>query len=272
MRKEQIKKQEPKYAKKHLGQHFLTSKAALNTIVEAAAIETGETVIEIGPGRGILTEALLRAGATVIAIEKDTELIPILKEMFGEAIASKQLTLIQGDIKDMLPESLGLIDGKFKVVANIPYYLTGLIFREILGGSVQPNTVVFLVQKEVAERIAKSKKESIASLAVKAYGTPRYMGTVKAGSFSPPPKVDSAILKIEHISRSHFQTEEAEKDFFEIIKHAFGSKRKMLAGNLSYLGKEEVSDAFTKIGIDLKVRAEDVPFPLWLRLVQTLHS
>lgn len=262
----------PGKAKKELGQHFLTSKPALKTIVESADITPESTILEIGPGTGVLTEALLAEGAHVIAIEKDTDLIPYLEEKFESEIETNKLTLITGDIRAVLPETLPLTSGKFSVVANIPYYLTGLIFREILGGKVQPASVVFLVQKEVAERIAREKKESIASLAVKAYGNPHYVSTVKAGSFSPPPKVDSAILKIDHISRNNFVSQTHEECFFELIKHAFASKRKQLLGNLSYLGKEKASELLSVAEILPTIRAEDVPLEKWLLLSKNIAT
>lgn len=258
-----------------LGQHFLTSDKALADIINATDIQPDDILYEIGPGKGALTELLVRgtvAPQKVIAVEKDTLLAAFLTAHFSKEIFEGKLEVIAGDLRDNLPETLGLQNGKFKVVANIPYYLTGLIFREILSSAVQPKTAVLLIQKEVAERIARSQKESLASLSVKVYGTPRYIATVKAGSFSPPPKVDSAIIAIENISRAHFKNEVEETIFFTLIKHAFASKRKMLAGNLSHLGKETVSTLFKKVGIDSKARAEDIPLSQWLALTHLIAN
>ncbi len=258
-----------------LGQHFLTSTKALADIIAAAEIQPTDIIYEIGPGKGVLTERLVRGDVMpqkVIAVEKDSLLASFLTAQFSKEIFEGKVEIISGDLRDHLPESLGLQSGAFKVVANIPYYLTGLIFRKMLAGKVQPERAVFLIQKEVAERIARNEKESLASLSVKAYGTPRYVATVRAGSFSPPPNVDSAIISIENISRSNFRDEKEEAIFFELIKHAFASKRKMLAGNISYLGKERVFELMEKVGIDPKARAEDVALDTWLALTREVSA
>lgn len=259
-------------AKKSLGQHFLTSAPAIEHIIAAAALGPSDTVLEIGPGRGILTKALLAQGSKVIAVEMDRELIPVLEDMFPAELETGQLRLISGDIQEHLPASIGLRTGAFKVVANIPYYLTGLLFRLMLSGEVQPRCIVFLIQKEVAERIARSKKESLLSLSVKAYGTPKYVATVKAGSFSPPPNVDSAILAVDDISRSRFKNGESEKLFFEILKAGFAQKRKVLLRNLERFGKENVEAAFAGARLPLNVRAEDLPLEAWLVLLRHLQK
>jgi len=196
------------FHKKSLGQHFLASAAYVRAVAQAGDIRAGETVLEIGPGRGVLTAELLSRGARVIAIEKDSRLIPELSVRFAREIAEKNLRLIEGDALALEPEKLGLKDGGYKIIANIPYYITGALFEKFLGGRPQPSAIVFLVQKEVAERIAVRKKkplgsargkESILSLSVKAFGTPRYIKTVPRGAFAPVPNVDSAILAIENI-------------------------------------------------------------------------
>ncbi len=262
----------PLSAKKSLGQHFLTSAPAIEHIVTAAALGPGDTVLEIGPGRGVLTKALLAKGCRVIAVEMDRDLIPVLEEMFRLELDAGQLRLIAGDIQEHLPATLGLQTRGFKVVANIPYYLTGLLFRLMLSGEVQPSCIVFLIQKEVAERITRSRKESLLSLSVKAYGTPRYVSTVKAGSFSPPPSVDSAILAIENISRSRFLDTESERRFFEVLKAGFAQKRKVLLRNLERFGKENVEAAFAEAGLLPNVRAEDVSLETWFVLLRNLRG
>ena len=179
------------YAKKSLGQHFLKSERALSSIIESAKISPGETILEIGPGLGVLTEKLLDAGAKVIAVEKDDSLFVFLKEKFGEKI-----NLIHEDILDFDSNDLG----KYKIVANIPYNITGAILEKFLSADNQPESMVLLVQKEVAERIvARNNKESILSISVKAYGDPKYIEKVLAGSFVPAPNVDSAIILIKNM-------------------------------------------------------------------------
>ena len=241
------------YKKKSLGQHFLNSKVYLNAVADAAHIEEGETVVEIGPGEGALTEVLLERGAKVIALEKDSRLISMLQEKF----AGKDFTVMEGDALEFEPKFK-----HYKVVGNIPYYITGALFKKFLTATQQPSTLVFLVQKEVGERIARSKKESILSLSIKAYGTPKYIKTIPAGAFSPPPKVDSAIVAITNISRSNFTNTAHEEKFFELVKKGFSQKRKFLKNNLG----KEYSDLLKNVGISPKTRAEDVPLSKWIDL------
>ena len=201
-------------AKKSLGQHFLKSQKAIETMVKTSGAQTGDLVLEIGPGMGVLTEALLQAGASVVAVEKDDLLIPVLEEKFEKEIKSGQLKLIHDDILNFdvskvpfggseLPR--GTLD-TYKLVANIPYYITGQIIRIFLEAENQPESMTLLVQKEVAERIvARDEKESLLSLSVKAYGTPKYVEKVPRGAFAPAPNVDSAIIHISNISKNNFR-------------------------------------------------------------------
>lgn len=240
--------------KKSLGQHFLNSAYYLRAVTDALDIQKGEQVIEIGPGDGALTEVLLERGADVIAIEKDSRLIPVLREKFsGENLKVVEADALRFDISNYLKRK------KYKTVGNIPYYITGALLRKFLTASDQPSLLVFLMQKEVAERIARTKKESILSLSVKAYGAPKYIKTVPAGAFSPPPKVDSAILCVSNISRGNFADAAHEARFFQLLKAGFGQKRKQLQSNLKPLlgGRAE------QLG---KRRAEDVPLVEWLEL------
>lgn len=254
--------------KPSLGQHFLTSHKALKTIIACADLKKDDVVLEIGPGKGFLTKELLLQGARVYAIEKDTHLVQHLQETFADDIEKERLLLIEGDIRDSAPQAHIPAGTSYSVVANIPYYITGEILRTFLGGERQPSRMVLLVQKEVAERIAKSTKESILSLSVKAYGEPQYRATVPRGAFSPPPQVDSAILSIENISRKHFD-EKTERIFFMLVKSGFSQKRKMLKGNLKALVPEHTLSTFLdELDVPHTVRAEDVPFPKWLRLAE----
>jgi 16S rRNA (adenine1518-N6/adenine1519-N6)-dimethyltransferase len=253
-------------AKKSLGQHFLKSERALNTIVESAHISPGETVLEIGPGQGALTEKLLSGGATVTAVEKDDELFEFLKTKFSEEISRKQIIFIHEDILDFDPS---LIAGGYKLVANIPYNITGAILEKFLSADHQPEKMVLLVQKEVAERIAAlDGKESILSVSVKAYGVPRYVEKVLAGSFVPAPKVDSAIISIENISKTFFDGF-PEDEFFKLLKTGFKSKRKKLSSNLSTVyDKTEVKNAFQSLNIDENARAEELAPQKWSGLAK----
>jgi len=220
------------FKKKSLGQHFLRDPKILGKIVAAGKLTLEDSVLEIGPGEGGLTMLLLAKVRKVVAVEKDDRLIPILRERFASEIASGRLELIHADILDFSPTNYSLLATNYKVVANIPYYITGALMRKFLQEGPEPCMMVLLVQKEVARRIvAQDGRESILSISVKAYGTPRYVDTVKAGSFSPPPNVDSAIIAIEGISKEFF-THCGEKKFFALLKKGFAHPRKLLASNL----------------------------------------
>jgi 16S rRNA (adenine1518-N6/adenine1519-N6)-dimethyltransferase len=250
------------FAKKSLGQHFLISKRVVSLMTESAEIKKGDQVIEIGPGRGILTQALIEKGATVIAFEKDDSLIPFLIECFKKEIAQKKLRLIHGDIlqiKNWSNEDWQKnVDGEYKVVANVPYYLTGLLFPLFLENTKQPKKISFLVQKEVAWRItARDKKESLLSISVKCYGKPKYNGLVKRGLFRPIPKVDSAIITVSDISKKFFN-DMGEKEFFAFLKKGFAHKRKLLKNNTGLH-----SSIFAKCGLAENLRAEDLCTENW---------
>jgi 16S rRNA (adenine1518-N6/adenine1519-N6)-dimethyltransferase len=264
-------------AKKHLGQHFLKSSSALKKIVDAASVTSDDTILEIGPGTGALTELLLVTAKKVIAIEKDRELIPLLEEKFAKEIAAGKLQLLEADILTFDPSLFrpGLKSLKsYKLVANIPYYITGAIIEKFLSTACQPALMVLLIQKEVAERIvARDGKESILSTAVKAYGKPKIIAKVPPGAFVPPPTVDSAILSIEGISREFFKNTD-EKLFFAVMKSVFGKKRKQIGGSLAEFlqNKDLALSALAKAGIDSKTRPEDIALPTWKILIQALEK
>lgn len=273
--------------KKSLGQNFLTAQSVVDKIVETANLglqdisaNPKDTVLEVGPGRGILTQALLKSAGKIVAVEKDDALIYFLKKKFKEEIKIGKLILAHGDILTFDFQFFKL--SNFKIVANIPYYITGEFLRKVLSSDIQPSQMVILVQKEVAERIAKSKKESVLSISVKAYGEPKYIRTVRRGSFAPAPKVDSAILSINNISKLFFKNaknsafdkisvNERESWFFEVVKTGFAHKRKFLLNNLSVLeDKEKLKTIFKQFGIDEKTRAEEVPIDKWKHLAQKI--
>jgi 16S rRNA (adenine1518-N6/adenine1519-N6)-dimethyltransferase len=257
-------------AKKSLGQHFLNSTHVLEQIISASHIQKGETVLEIGPGTGVLTRALLSAGAHVIAVEKDQRAIAMLEQDFFIEIKNGALKIISGDVLyEHTLSTESILDGSFALVANIPYYITGAILEKFLEHGPRPTRMVLLVQKEVAERIcARDGKESILSISVKAFGTPHIIAKVPPGAFTPPPTVDSAILSIEHISNIAFTSKNLDvKRFFSIVKAGFAHKRKLLARNLEdVLSKEEIGAIWEKAGFDKNVRAEDLKVEEWLKI------
>lgn len=258
-------------AKKSLGQNFLKSRKALNQIVEAGNISKADTVLEIGPGKGVLTEQLVSLAGKVIAIEKDRELVPILQEKFKQEIKQGELELIEADI---LKFDLNNIKTKhYKLIANIPYYITGAIIEQFLSTPHQPETMVLLMQKEVAERIvARDSKESVLSIAVKAYGTPKIVAKVPAGAFIPAPKVDSAILLIQGISRDFFMDVD-ERAFFALVKNIFGKKRAQIGRSLGeYLSDKALAQQIlSTINIASTTRPENIPLATWKKLTQTVQ-
>lgn len=256
-------------AKKSLGQHFLRDRSALERIAAAAEITPGERVVEVGPGRGALTAELLERGAAVTAVEKDEELVRDLSERLAAAVESGQLELITGDITDYKPPL-----EPYKLVANIPYYLTGAIIRQFLTAANQPRRAVLLLQREVAERAAakdglgrngpgQKGRESLLSISVQVYGRPRLVGRVKRGAFTPVPKVDSAILVIEDISRDFFSDID-EVSFFTLLRAGFAEKRKQLLPKLGRRWPEvDWETAFNNCHLKLTARAEEVKAEQW---------
>jgi len=268
--------------KKSLGQHFLTSQKAIAEIIKAGDLNSNDMILEIGPGTGVLTEKLLASGAQIIAIEKDNELVNLLQEKFNTEIKDKKLILLHQDILDFNPEKYFYQKNKcqYKLIANIPYYLTGMIFTKFLETKFKPDMIVLLVQKEIADRIvAKNKKESILSLAIKFYSreNPKIIYKVSAGSFFPKPKVDSAVLQIKIRSATNTdnvinnQYQKLEKKYLEIIKIAFAHKRKIMLSNLKIafkdIGWEKI---FTELNLNKKVRAEDLQKEDFLKITEAI--
>src|SRR3989344_958777 len=268
-------------AKKSLGQHFLNSRHVLEQIISTANIKAGERVLEIGPVTGILTRALLDAGANVLAVEKDDRAFEFLQKEFASEISTKWLNLIHEDILKMRRDketkdrdnstwksaSRGpILSPPYAVVANIPYYITGAILESFLEHEPRPSRMTLLVQKEVAERIvARDDKNSVLSISVKAFGEPKIIAKVPRGAFSPPPKVDSAILNIENISDRKFKENNAEiTRFFEILKAGFAHKRKYLKSNLEEkIGKNKLDAIWKNLDLNEKIRAEDLSLEKW---------
>lgn len=245
-------------AKKSLGQNFLSNPHIAEEILRVGEVQKGDNVLEVGPGMGFLTEQLVKVGAHVTAVEKDDRLIEPLKVKFPG------ITLVHGDILEFVPS------GTYKIIANIPYYITGELLRRFLQEMAQPSLMILMVQKEVAERIvAKDGKESILSLSVKIYGTPKYIKTIKAGNFHPIPKVDSAILAIYDIKKPKDVNDQR---FFEIIRAGFAHKRKFLMKNLEAVAPaDEIKRVWQELGIEHSARAEDIHIDTWKNIALGLN-
>jgi 16S rRNA (adenine1518-N6/adenine1519-N6)-dimethyltransferase len=263
---------EPFEHKKSLGQHFLNSDYAPKKMCDAAAVQAGDLILEIGPGTGALTKEILARGARVIALEADLRAIESLNETFSKEITEGSLTIHHGDARAIDFAALGIQPHTYKTVSNIPYYLSGLLFRSFLESDYQPQTLVFLVQKEVAERIARDKKESLLSLSIKVFGQPTYICTISRGHFTPPPKVDSAIIAVYDVSEEKLRGIN-KKDFFTLLHLGFGQKRKQLLGNLSASYERTAIESILKdLQLSPTVRAEDISIEKWLEIAVRLLS
>ncbi len=263
--------------KKSLGQHFLTSDVVPKWMCAAANLKSTDVVLEIGPGVGILTKEILESGAKVIAIEADQRAILQLEQEFIEEINNKKLIIFHTDVRELDLETISDIKNQaYKVVANIPYYLSGMLLRLFLEATNQPIDIVFLLQKEVAKRatssLAKGSKESLLSLSVQAYGEGKFVKSVGRGHFVPPPAVDSGIIAIHNINRNFFQNLD-EKFFFSLLHTGFGQKRKQLLGNLAKkYDRQLLINIFSTLNMNKDVRAEDVPLKIWLELAKQLST
>lgn len=255
--------------KKSLGQNFLKSKSVVETIISASDIMPEDVILEIGPGEGFMTEELLKWSDKVVAIEKDHRLIPVLQEKFKKEIENGKFDLLEKDVLDFDIKILKFYRHPYKIIANIPYYITGQIIRKFLESDYKPESMTLLVQKEVAERIiARDGKESLLSLSVKIFGKPKLIKKIPKGNFNPAPKVDSAVLLIENISSEKIDNISL---FFDVIHAGFSHKRKQILPNLSNkFPKEKIIKTLEKIGIDPKSRAEDIDLETWIKLTNAL--
>ncbi len=259
--------------KKSLGQNFLHDKKVIEDIVRLSEIKKDDTVVEIGPGEGVLTEELIKTGAEVFAIEIDKDLIENLEERFRY---NDNCTIINDDVRSFnLPIFLQEQNvDKYKVVANLPYYITSLIIRLFLESVTQPSEMIIMVQKEVAERIcAKPGSMSVLAVSVQFYGVPEYLFTVNASSFEPMPKVDSAVIKIKNINRTFEEIQE--KKFFRIVRVGFSSKRKKLINNLSgglHIDKQILEETIKSLNFDKNIRAQELSINNWKELYFILNK
>lgn len=248
--------------KKSLGQHWLYDEASLNAMVEAGEVSSDDIVLEVGPGLGTLTKKLCERAKKVIAVELDDELIVQLPEKVG----AENLEIMHKSILDVDLESL---PRNYKIIANIPYYLTSNLIRKLLEAKNKPSQIVLLIQKEVAQRIvAKPGQHSLLSISVQFYAEAELREGVPAKLFTPPPKVDSQIIKIAPRDKPLF-TDIDEKEFFKTIRAGFSEKRKKLRSSLSgglQISKEDVDSWLKKANISPDARAQELTLEQWYRL------
>ena len=281
-------------ADKNLGQNFLVEESVVSRIAKAAELTPEDTVLEIGPGIGTLTQALAMTGASVVSVELDKRLIPVLQETVG---AYKNVRIVQGDIlKVNIPEIIAEVkaDRKtadaagevaeaeseikqsdtFKVCANLPYYITTPIIMYLLEQKLPLERLVVMVQKEVAERMTAGpggREYGAISVAMQYYTEPKIAFIVKAGSFLPAPKVDSAVLVCKKRSTPPVEVPD-EKTFFKVVAAAFSVRRKMLNNSLKNMGGltgEQVKAWLDRAGIDGKRRAETLSLEEFALLART---
>ena len=263
----EILKQHDLWAKKGLGQNFLVDEKVLDKIVKAADLKPSDNVIEVGPGTGFLTEKLLDRVKHVTSVELDRGMIGILEDRFKGV---KNLDLVNADILkyDMSHGARVTAHDKYKVVANIPYYITSPLIKHFLQSKNRPIVMVLLVQKEVAEKVCGKTGKSVITIETGVFGEPKIVGNIKAGSFYPRPKVDSAILKIE-VYKKPLVPEGQIEDFLKIVKAGFSQKRKKLSNSLASVLKiktSEVISALQKTNITLNARAEELEIGDWGKL------
>jgi 16S rRNA (adenine1518-N6/adenine1519-N6)-dimethyltransferase len=251
------------HAKKGLGQNFLVEGGILKKIAAAAELAPADTVIEVGPGLGVLTETLVEQAGRVIAIELDNNLAAILKTRFAD---NNKIAVINEDVLKVNTADILGTETKYKVVANLPYYITSAVIRHFLEAPVKPDTLVLMVQQEVAKQItAKPGEMSLLSVSVQLYGKPTMVGKVSAHCFYPAPNVDSAILKIAVYPTAKIETGDI-TGFFDIVRAGFSANRKQLVNSLSkglQLAKTEIIPVLDKAGIDLQRRAETLTIDEW---------
>jgi len=263
--------------KKGLGQHFLVDEEALGLIISAAQLTATDIVMEIGPGLGVLTRELTKQAGWVAAIELDNKLAAILKQTLA---SFNNVSIVNEDVLKIAPAALleeqrakfpPKVGSSFdyKVVANLPYYITSPVLRHFLEASVKPKTMVVMVQKEVAEEIvAKPGHMSLLSISVQLYGEPTIMGYVPARCFYPVPEVDSAILKIALYPQPAVDVADKES-FFRLVRAGFSASRKQMGNSLAQglaLPKAEVLSLLEKAGIVSQRRAETLTLEEWANL------
>jgi 16S rRNA (adenine1518-N6/adenine1519-N6)-dimethyltransferase len=254
-------------ARKGLGQHFLVDGEVLEFITAAAEVTPDEIVVEVGPGLGILTEALAKKAGGVIAIELDDRLAALLKKTLA---SFNNVTIVNNDVLNIEPEELLKRQRSplYKVVANLPYYITSPVLRHFLTASVKPRVMVVMVQQEVAEAIAaKPGDMSLLSVSVQFYGRPEIIKRVPAQSFYPAPEVDSALLRIELYPEPAVAVDEG--GFFELVRAGFSAPRKQIGNSLAQglgLPKDGILPLLERAEIDWQRRAETLTLGEWARL------
>jgi 16S rRNA (adenine1518-N6/adenine1519-N6)-dimethyltransferase len=256
---------------KGLGQNFLVDQAILEKIVAAAGLSSDDTVLEIGAGLGTLTKRLAQAAGRVVAVELDERMIGALRE----ALRCDNVALVQGDILALDPAELVAPATRYKVVANLPYYITSAVLRHLLEASLRPERMVVTVQREVAERIvARPGEMSLLSVSVQLYGRPQILFRIRPGSFYPSPEVESAVVRVDMHDTPPVDVADTDA-FFRVAKAGFAQRRKQLRNTLAaglHLPSKEVEAKLREAGVDPKRRAETLSLEEWARVARVLTA
>ena len=250
---------------KGLGQNFLVDKTALKRVIASADLSPEDIVVEIGPGLGVLTLELAKKAGKVIAIEKDSKMIEALKETLT---SFKNIEIIQEDVRKITNDQLPATN--YKIVANLPFYLTAPVIRKFLELENLPELMDLIIQKEVAQRItARPPKMNLLAVSVQLYAEPKIISYVSKKSFWPQPKVDAAIIKLKI---RNVKSEINAKEFFRVVRAGFSQPRKQLINNLSKnlkVGKMKIESWLQKNNIQPKQRAETLKAEDWINLTKS---
>ena len=257
-------------AKKRFGQHFLSDTNILSRIVDAAELREGEHALEIGPGLGALTAILAERTERVIAVEVDRDLVPVLRERFA---GTPHVAIVEADVLERSPGELldaGGSRAPYVVVANLPYNIAAPVLRHFLEGDVRPRALVVMVQLEVAEAIvARPGEMSLLSIATQVYGETSMVMKVAPGSFSPPPKVQSAVVRIDVADRPRVDV--PIETFFKVVRAGFGNPRKQLRNSLSfglYAKQSVIDDVMRDAGVDATLRPQVLSLDDWAAITR----
>ncbi len=260
------------HPKKSLGQNFLLDPVALERIVAAADLSPDEAVVEVGAGLGTLTRLLAGRAGRVVAVELDGRLAEILREQLADL---PNVEIVHGDILQV--REFGFPPQGYKVVGNLPYYITSAVLRRFLEDEPRPRLMVVTVQREVAERIVAHPPDmSLLAVSVQFYGQPRLVARIPAGAFYPPPQVDSAVVRIEVAGQPAIALPEgiSQADFFRTVRAGFGQKRKTLRNALSRglgLPPDHVAAALAQAGVDPRRRAETLSLEEWAAIAGSVR-
>jgi 16S rRNA (adenine1518-N6/adenine1519-N6)-dimethyltransferase len=267
---------------KTLGQNFLVDQTILGRIARASRLTAEDVVLEIGAGTGALTELLARDAGHVVALELDQELIPILE---GELSGFDNVSVVQGDILGLNPVHLVEQVSQprepshvhYKVVANLPYYITSAVLRHLLEADQRPELMVITVQREVAERIVAAPGDmSVLAVSVQFYGDPELLFRIKPGSFYPSPDVESAVLRVDVHSRPPLPEGQIDT-FFTVVRAGYSQRRKQLHNSLSAglgqrISKHEAAARLEEAGVDPRLRAQSLSIEEWIDVTRALRD